>query len=54
MKRDAIEVGTVTLERVAAGAYEWRDSGLRRMSGARKRAWEADERRQGRARTEGT
>ena len=41
-------VGAAAVERIVGGRYEWRDAGLRPMSGARKRHWdaqEADERR---------
>ena len=39
-KRTAIVVGGAALERVVAGRYEWRDSGLAPVRGARKRFWE--------------
>ena len=38
-KRNAIVMGAAALERVVHGRYEWRDDGLRPMTGARKRAW---------------
>ena len=33
-------MGTAAVERVVSGRYEWRDSGLRPVAGARKRHWE--------------
>ena len=39
-KRTAIVMGGAALERVVAGRYEWRDSGLAPVRGERKRYWE--------------
>ena len=50
-KRDAIQVGAAVVERTTRGRYEWRDGGLRPVSGARKRAWEVEARRAARQRT---
>ena len=33
-------VGAATMERIVGGRYEWRDGGLRPLTGARKRHWE--------------
>ena len=35
-----LEVGAVTVERVVHGRYEWRDGGMRPMTGARKAMWQ--------------
>ena len=42
-KRTAIVMGGAALERVVAGRYEWRDSGLAPVRGARKRYWEDEQ-----------
>ena len=34
-----LEVGTATVERVVRGRYEWRDGGMRPMTGARRAIW---------------
>ena len=34
-------MGAAAVERVVGGRYEWRDGGMRPMTGARKRHWEA-------------
>ena len=36
-------VGAAAVERMAGGRYEWRDGGLRPLTGARKRHWEEQE-----------
>ena len=36
-------VGAAAVERIVGGRYEWRDAGLRPLSGARKRHWDAQE-----------
>ena len=36
-------VGAAAVERTVGGQYEWRDGGLRPLTGARKRHWEAQE-----------
>ena len=41
-------VGPAAVEQIVGGRYEWRDAGMRPLSGSRKRHWdaqEADERR---------
>ena len=38
--RHSIEVGQVTVHRVVAGAYEWRDAGYRARAAKKARAWE--------------
>ena len=41
-------VGAAAVERIVGGRYEWRDAGMKPLSGSRKRHWdaqEADERR---------
>ena len=38
-KRRAIIVGTATIERIVDGQYEWRDGGMRKANGVRKRYW---------------
>ena len=40
-KRDAVEVGALTVERIVSGKYEWRDAAYAGMKGQRKRFWEA-------------
>jgi len=38
-KRRAIIMGTATIERIVDGQYEWRDGGMRKVTGVRKRYW---------------
>ena len=38
-KRKAMEVGPATVERIVNGRYEWRDGGMRPMTGARRAIW---------------
>jgi hypothetical protein len=33
------EVGPLTVERIVAGRYEWRDAGMREMTGKRRQLW---------------
>ena len=40
-KRDAVEVGALTVERIVSGKYEWRDAAYAGMKGQRKRFWDA-------------
>ena len=40
-KRDTVEVGALTVERIVSGKYEWRDAAYAGMKGQRKRFWEA-------------
>ena len=39
-KRDAVEVGALTVERIVSGKYEWRDAEYAPMKGPRKRLWD--------------
>ena len=40
-KRDAVEIGALTVERIVSGKYEWRDAEYAPMKGPRKRLWDA-------------
>ena len=39
-KRDAVEVGALTVERTVHGGYEWRDAQYAPVRGARRRIWD--------------
>ena len=46
-------LGAAAVERIVGGRYEWRDAGMRPVSGTRKRHWEAHEEDRRRQRREG-
>ena len=39
-KRDAVEIGALTVERIVSGKYEWRDAEYAPVKGPRKRLWD--------------